>query len=180
MQQGVRYLGIVDCARLRDQVLSLSEDIWQEDQRRQIEYRNVHSQTQSILLIFCEGWPDVRISYHKGWSYLGETAAPVMRAIVAAHFPPGGRVFRAMMARLRAGASIGRHRDLHPSFAISHRIHVPLQTNPDVSFIVGTEQISTEEGVAFELNNRLPHEVVNRGTTPRIHFIFDYAPPEPG
>lgn len=170
-------LGAVECAELREHVLSLSEAVWQEDQQRQIEYRNVHSQTQSVVLIFCEGWPDVRIAYHKGWTYLGEAAAPVMRAIVETYYPPGGRVFRAMMARLPAGARIDRHRDLHPSFAISHRVHVPLQTNSMVSFIVGDERIETEEGIAFELNNRLPHEVINNGSSPRIHFIFDYAPP---
>lgn len=177
VQHGVRYLGAVECTELRRQVLALPERDWLEDPHRQVEYRNVHSQTQSVLLIFCEGWPDVRISYHKGWSYLGETAATLMRAIVAQHYRIGGRVFRAMMARLPPGARIERHRDTHPSFAVSHRIHVPLQTNADVSFIVGTQRIETEVGVAFELNNRLPHEVSNYGDTPRIHFIFDYAPP---
>ena len=162
---------------LRQQVLALDEEIWLEDQRRQIEFRNVHSQTQSVILIFCEGWPDVRIAYHKGWTYLGEAAAPVMRALVAAHYPTGGRVIRAMMARLPAGARIARHRDQHPSFDASHRIHVPLKTNPQVSFVVGMERIALQEGVAFELNNTLPHEVVNNGEEPRIHFIFDYAPP---
>jgi hypothetical protein len=167
----------VECTELRRQVLALHEDVWLEDEHRQTEYRNVHSQTQSVLLIFCEGWPDVRISYQRGWNYLGDAAASVMRAIVGAYYRPGGRVFRAMMARLPAGARIERHRDMHPSFAVSHRIHIPMQTNADVAFIVGTQRIQTEVGVAFELNNRLPHEVSNYGPTPRIHFIFDYAPP---
>jgi hypothetical protein len=43
--------------------------------------------------------------------------------------------------------------------------------------MVGGERMLIEEGVAFELNNALPHEVVNAGTSARIHFIFDYAPP---
>ena len=100
-----------------------------------------------------------------------------MRAIVAAHYPTGGRVLRAMMARLPAGARIARHRDQHPSFDASHRIHLPLKTNPRVTFMVGSDVIRAEEGVAFELNNTLPHEVVNNSDEPRIHFIFDYAPP---
>ena len=100
-----------------------------------------------------------------------------MESIVAKHYRPGGRVLRAMMARLPAGATIGRHRDEHPSFAASHRIHLPLLTNPKVSFLVGDDRVVTEEGMAFELNNSMPHEVLNESDAPRIHFIFDYVPP---
>ena len=178
VEKAIRNLGAVNCATLRQRVLALGEDIWNEDVLRQVKHRNVHSQTQSVILIFCdEKWPDVTVSFRMGWRYLGDAAAPVMESIVAAHYPPGGRVLRAVMARLPAGAAIGLHKDEHPSFAASHRIHVPLVTNPKVSFMVGADHIATAEGIAFELNNALPHEVINAGDTPRIHFIFDYAPP---
>ncbi len=38
-----------------------------------------------------------------------------------------------------------------------------------------------EEGLVFELNNRLPHYVVNGGEQPRIHLVMDVAesPREP-
>jgi hypothetical protein len=171
-----KLLGPADCRDLRVRVDALDEAVWLEDQQRQIEYRNVHSQTQSLLLIFCDGWPEIEISYRRGWTYMGDAAAGLMRSIVAAHYPHGGKVLRAMVARLPPGGRIARHRDLHPSFNISHRIHVPLQTNPDVEFIVGSDRIRAEEGVAFEIDNSLPHQVANRGADHRIHFIFDYAP----
>lgn len=178
MDQPVRYLGPVDCARLRQRVLALGESTWTSDSTRQVYFRNVHSQTQSLILIFCdEKWPDVTVSYRSSWHLLGQLVAPVMEAIVGQHYRPGGKVLRAMMARLPAGAVIGRHIDEHPSFAASHRIHLPLLTNPQVSFIVGDERIATEEGVAFELNNAMPHEVLNQSDSPRIHFIFDYVAP---
>jgi len=178
MDQAIRNLGPVECAALRQKVLALGEGTWTSDALRQVTFRNVHSQTQSLVLIFCdEKWPDVTVSFRSAWHYLGQLAAPVMDAIVRQHYPPGGRVLRAMMARLPPGAEIGRHIDDHPSFAASHRIHVPLLTNPLVSFIVGDARIPTEEGVAFELNNAMPHEVQNASEAPRIHFIFDYAPP---
>jgi hypothetical protein len=178
LQQGIRELGRVECGALRQQVLSLPEATWWEDKRRQTEFRNVHSQTQSIVLIFCEGWPNPRIAYHRGWAYLGAEAAKVMRTVVADHYPVGGKILRAMMARLPPGARIDRHRDVDPSFAVSHRIHIPLQTNEEVSFMVDKERLPTCAGRAFELNNLLPHEVVNRGKDHRIHFIFDYWPRE--
>ena len=177
MEFAIKRLGAVNCAALRQQVLALGEQTWNEDVLRQVRHSNVHSQTQSVILIFCdEKWPDVTVSFRSGWRFLGSLAAPVMESIVAAHYPPGGRVLRAVMARLPAGAAIGLHKDEHPSFSASHRIHVPLVTNPQVSFMVGGERMLIEEGVAFELNNSLPHEVINAGDSARIHFIFDYAP----
>lgn len=176
MQKATRSLGAVDCRQLREEVLALPEPVWIEDCQRQVEFRNVHSQTQSILLIFCDGWPEVEISFRKGWTYFGGAAAQLMRDIVAAHYPTGGKVFRAMIARLPPGGRIARHRDLHPSFAASHRIHVPLQTNSEVSFVLGAERIEMREGVAFEIDNLMPHQVENKGAEHRIHFIFDYAP----
>jgi hypothetical protein len=34
-----------------------------------------------------------------------------------------------------------------------------------------------EVGRAYEINNQLPHSVLNAGEAPRISFIFDYKPP---
>lgn len=178
MQAPARYLGRVDCAELRAQVRALDEQIWLEDRQRQTDFHNVHSQTQSVILIFCDtAWPDVNISYRSGWDRLGPAATRVMQAIINAHYRPGGRVLRAVMARLPAGCRIGRHRDTHPSFEVAHRIHVPLETNAEVSFIVGNSRLMIEPGLAFELNNQLPHQVMNGGAGPRDHFIFDYLPP---
>ena len=74
-------------------------------------------------------------------------------------------VLRAMFARLLPKCRIERHFDKHPSFAIGHRIHVPLVTNPDVEFIVGEERIPPRANYAFELNNMMPHSVSNNGST---------------
>jgi hypothetical protein len=32
-------------------------------------------------------------------------------------------------------------------------------------------------GRAYEINNQLPHSVLNTGSEDRISFIFDYLPP---
>ncbi len=170
----IRPLGPIDCRLLTERVLALPETAWQSDPRRQQMY-DVHAQTQSLILMFCDSWPTVRVTRTAGWPLLAREAVPVMESIISAHYPPGGVVLRAMMARLPAGAHILPHLDAHPSFAVAHRIHVPLKTNPDVEFIVGDERVPPREHVAFELNNQLPHQVANNGTAPRIHFIFDYA-----
>ena len=35
-----------------------------------------------------------------------------------------------------------------------------------------------EPGRAVEVNNQLSHSVMNDGPSDRIHFIFDYLPPD--
>lgn len=169
-------LGEYDCTELTRRVLAVEEPQWHQDARRQQSY-DVHAQTQSLILLFCSGWPQIVITRANGWDLLADAAVPVMDRIIADHYAPGGQVLRAMMTRLPPGGRIARHRDSHPSFAIAHRIHVPLQTNPQVEFIVGNEIVPPRAHFAFELNNRVEHQVFNRGDQARIHFIFDYAPP---
>jgi hypothetical protein len=169
-------LGKVDCQPLTDRVLSLEESAWSEDARRQRDY-DVHAQTQSIILLFCEGWPDVTVSRGSGWDYLAAEAQPVIEQVLNKHYVGGGKVLRAMVTRLGPGRRIARHKDSHPSFAVAHRIHVPLVTNPKVEFIVDAEIVPPRAHYAFELNNLMFHQVTNRGESARIHFIFDYVPP---
>ena len=52
----VRELATVDAQAFRDKVLSLDEEWWHKDAIRQERYE-VHKQTQSIVMLFCDGWP---------------------------------------------------------------------------------------------------------------------------
>lgn len=171
----IRPLGYVDGRKLTERVLAADESAWYADNRRQDDYE-VHAETQSILLVFFSGWPEVCVTHANGWAVFGDVAMPIMEEIVGRHYAPGGMVLRVMLARLLPTCRIEPHWDKHPSFSIAHRIHVPLLTNSDVEFIVGTERIATQPYHAFELNNKLPHSVANNGDTARIHLIFDYAP----
>lgn len=173
----VRHFGKIEASTaLITDVVTLPSSAWLEDQSRQEVFSNVHSQTQTIILLFCDGWPDVDVQKRSGWSKLAKSAVPVMKDIIETHLPPGGIVIRAMAARLAPGGKIDRHFDAHPSFAASHRIHVPLQTNEDVDFVIDGEVFHLNTGEGYEINNLLYHEVHNRSDQPRIHFIFDYAP----
>ena len=100
-----------------------------------------------------------------------------MHSIIGSLYPPGGTIIRAMAAKLLAGGRILPHRDSHPSFAVGHRIHVPIVTNPRVRFMIDGRPFQLEVGQAYEINNQKTHSVMNKGTTDRINFIFDYVPP---
>lgn len=171
----VRPLGVVASEPLAERVLACPEEVWFTDNRRQNEFE-VHAQTESIILVFFSGWPAVTVSHADGWERFHDVTMPVIQDIVARHYAPTGMLLRVMLARLLPARRIDAHIDVHPSFSVAHRIHIPLITNPEVDFEVGGERVATRPHHAFELNNKMAHSVVNRGLTPRIHLIFDYAP----
>lgn len=169
--------GELEVAPLVAAILAQDEAAWREDQQRQQDYE-VHRLTQSIVLLFAtvDPWPRIEVQREAGWNRLAAVAVPLMDHIIARWYPPGGRIIRAVAAKLVAGGKIDPHRDAHPSFAVGHRIHVPITTNERVRFTVDGRPFKFEVGKAYEINNRMMHSVVNKGTSDRIHFIFDYVP----
>ncbi len=173
----VRVLGEVDHVALKTAALSVPAEAWREDSIRQDMFADVHHGTRSIIMVFIDlsVWPSLKIEKRKGWNYFATQTQPIIEHIVQRHYKPGGIVIRAMIANLLAGAVITPHVDTDPSFAVGHRIHVPLVTNEDVDFTIGGELFNLKEGVAYEINNLEKHGVHNRSAQDRLHLIFDYV-----
>jgi quercetin dioxygenase-like cupin family protein len=53
------------------------------------------------------------------------------------------------------------------------RIHIPVQTNPDVKFVVDGRALPLKEGEAWYINFNLPHRIYNGGATDRVHLVID-------
>lgn len=168
-----RKLGPVDHTALKAAVLAATPEAWLEDKIRQQSFEQ-HKATQSIVILFSNTWPNPVVEKRSGWERFSAPANALIDQIVAAHYPPGGRIIRAMAAKLLSGGRIALHKDVHPSFAAAHRIHVPLVTSPQVDFLIRGENHYLEEGIAYEVSNLDYHAVTNRGSD-RIHFIFDYT-----
>lgn len=78
------------------------------------------------------------------------------------------------LLRLAAGSEIKEHRDPFGGYADGClRIHVPVETNPDVVFLVGGERWAMQEGECWYADFSLPHRVTNYGKTDRIHLVID-------
>lgn len=76
--------------------------------------------------------------------------------------------------RLGAGAVIREHRDYKTSLEDGYaRVHIPVQTNPEVEFLLNHERVEMNEGEAWYLNFNLPHSVKNAGSGERIHLVVD-------
>lgn len=75
---------------------------------------------------------------------------------------------------LAPGSFIREHTDNALDYADGEvRLHIPIQTNPDIEFYVCGERLLLEEGHAYYVNVNLPHRVNNRGTSDRIHLVID-------
>jgi hypothetical protein len=82
--------------------------------------------------------------------------------------------YGAMMVKLPAGQNVGVHRDKGNYREFCSRLHIPLQTHPDVIMSCGDSEIHMELGKIYEINNtRWKHGVVNPSSVDRIHLIVD-------
>ncbi len=80
----------------------------------------------------------------------------------------------ARLLALAPGAFIREHTDHGLDYQDGEvRIHIPVQTNPDVEFYVRGERLRLEEGGCYYVNVNLPHRVNNRGGAERIHLVID-------
>ncbi len=173
-----RCLGAVDILPLKRRILEQELEAWDEQTIRQQTYE-VHKDTRSIVMLFCdESWPDAGGVYREsGWERLADVATPLIDHIIATWYEPGGRLLRAMAARLKAGGRINAHTDSLRSFRMGHRIHIPITTNSGVRYTISGKPFRFDVGNAYEINNQLKHSVMNLGQEDRISFIFDYVPP---
>ncbi len=174
----IKDLGAVDSDALREAVLSLDGPAWREEQLRQKRYDEVHYNTESVILIFCDhdNWPNIDVVKGAAWDKLASIAMPLMHDLIERYYPKGGTIIRAMAAKLKAGKTITTHTDNHVSFHKGHRIHIPIVTNNKVRFMIDGRPHQLEVGKAYEINNQRRHGVINSGKEDRIHFIFDYVP----
>ena len=78
------------------------------------------------------------------------------------------------LMRLSPGSRIKEHRDhdLRAEWGMA-RIHVPITTNPGVTFLLNRAPVTMAPGEAWYLRLSDPHAVDNRGDTDRVHLVID-------
>lgn len=170
----VRSLGPVDVAPLVARVRQVSEQTWSSEDTRKENAFEVFHHTRHIIFRFIPENRNPLESYAKeAWPMWRPLLEPVMEAAIRDYGFEQPRFPKAMLARLAAGAIIDPHTDGAGSNLLTHKIHVPLITNPDALFLTGETWTHLEVGQAYEVNNIIRHGVVNRGGEDRIHFIFE-------
>ena len=96
---------------------------------------------------------------------------PYFREVLGT-FP--GSLTSVRLMRLSAGSEIKEHTDPGSGYEYGEvRLHVPITTNPQVEFRLDGRCVGMAAGDCWYMNFTLPHSVVNRGATDRIHLVID-------
>ena len=170
----VRDLGAVDSAALRAHVRRLSERAWQRADASKENRYGCFTHTRHVVFRFIPGNQTPLVFYstpiYRVWQRL---LLPVMAQASAAYGFAEPVYPKAMLARLEAGREIPLHEDAGGSHPFAHKVHVPIETNPQATLTAGGADFHLEAGHAFEVNNLSAHGARNGGKEDRIHFIFE-------
>ena len=167
-------LGAVDSAPLAAVVSKMSDTAWDSENAGKPNDYFCFQHTRHVLLRWIEPESDPRdIIDGAAWPFLSPIALPVMRQCAQRYGIERPAFPKAMFARLEAGRAIDEHYDAGSTNYLSHKIHVPLQTNDRATFLVAGQSFHLKTGFAYEVNNVERHGVVNGGDADRIHFIFE-------
>lgn len=78
------------------------------------------------------------------------------------------------LLKLGVGAQIKPHRDHELGYEDGcFRVHIPITTNPDVSFMLDGEQLIMKPGECWYTNVNYVHSVANKGQNDRVHLVLD-------
>lgn len=80
---------------------------------------------------------------------------------------------RSRLMGLGAGANVPPHIDSHYYWRTHWRIHIPVITNPAVTFNCGGESVHMKAGECWVFDSFRGHSVQNGGTEQRIHLVLD-------
>jgi len=78
------------------------------------------------------------------------------------------------LLRLSVGSIVKPHKDYKMGYEDNNfRIHIPITTNDQVSFILDNEKLSLPPGECWYINANFTHSVSNFGKEDRVHLVID-------
>lgn len=172
--QDFQTLGDVDIIDLLAFQQRLTDNIWQqENQLKENNFACFHH-TQHIIFCFIKDFGDPKNFYSNPiWEIAKPIFLPAMHKVIEAYQFSNPVFPKAMLAKLQAGHVIDAHHDGAGSNLLTHKIHIPLITHPDILMHINGKSLHLEAGKAYEVNNIAKHAVSNHSTVDRVHFIFE-------
>jgi len=85
----------------------------------------------------------------------------------------GGVWGRSRLMGLASGSQVPPHVDINYYWRTHLRIHIPVVTNPGVSFNVAGESVHMAAGECWVFDSFAWHDVQNQGAERRIHLVLD-------
>ena len=99
-------------------------------------------------------------------------ACPYVRQVIASF----GEVFgRSRLMKLAGGAEVSQHVDFNYHWYTRVRIHIPIITNPHVTFYCADLHTHMKAGECWIFNSWCRHRVANESDEDRVHLVIDTA-----
>lgn len=168
------HLGTADVGDLVERVKDIPDSLWDSENRDKPNKFARLNDTCHIIFRFLAR-PDSMFDFHDHpvlWDEWKDALLPIMEQAAKGLGYENYCFPRVMLARLPAGGEVSRHSDGEASHYV-HKIHVPLITNEETVFHVGTQSMHMPVGEIYEVNNKRIHSVRNDGRHDRIHLIFE-------
>lgn len=151
-----------DAGRLQAEIARLPADAW-------APHPNDLPGNSSVRLISAEGGENDDVT-GRMLPTPRLLAAPYLRQVLASF---GVAWSRSRLMRLAPGASVPAHADINYHWFSRVRLHIPVQTHPDVAFHCGDQRVHMAAGEAWVFDNWRPHRVENPTDVERIHLVAD-------
>jgi hypothetical protein len=137
-----------------------------------------HPDSRHIVFRFPDSYPQSHLgaSYTELWDDWAALLTPVIAAVGERYGFVEWGTSKIMLSSLRAHGQLPPHVDSNPSSLVPHKVHVPLVTNPGVTFVIEGKRYQLPAGRGYEINNLLIHAVENAGDVDRVHLIFEIYP----
>lgn len=90
------------------------------------------------------------------------------------HFDAKAKI--AVLAGVKPNGVISTHRDMSELFQYAHRVHLPLDTGREATFVIDGITNYFEKGTWVEIDNTRLHSVYNGLDKIRIHLLVDLIP----
>ncbi|WPT14105.1 hypothetical protein PSENEW3_00000236 [Picochlorum sp. SENEW3] len=174
-----------DVSKLKQALLQMPEDWWSPEVQkkenaflagREGNLNQFKPGTSAIHLIFSDRQGEDVFEFPWYSEKFSTHVEPILHRLLGNDVQ---NIIRVQFAKMPAHSEIKPHVDSGGYSEKGHRIHVVIASNPNVTFKVCEQssclKLHTEEGIVFELNNRLKHFVKNDGDEMRIHMVVDVS-----
>ena len=153
-----------DASRLADEVNALDESAW-------MKHPSGFTGNSAVALLSRDGEDNDDFN-----GTMMETPhlkrCPYIRQVMASFNEVFGR---SRLMKLGVTSEVKLHVDMNYHWYTRVRIHIPVITNPDVTFYCADQQIHMQAGESWIFNSWRRHRVTNSGNADRVHLVIDTA-----
>ncbi len=158
--------------RIRQALDATTEAEWLADTDRQRSFV-CHRDTQTIPFMYGRNTNVLTYTapWTERWSHL---LLPAIEPLLHARYGDG-EIIRSCLVNLLPEGRVLEHKDDTEEILLhTHRVHLPIKTNPDVDFVIEDVVFKLDYGHLYEFSNQVFHYVLNRSQENRVHLILDY------